>query len=319
MASPVNSGDFVANAIARGSQGYPMSMDDVVWLRVAPPRLVQQRTGSYYVWSRAESQRIQHDGARASDGVAKQSKMSFATATYSCEHISDRMFVSGDEVKDSASVYSPREVYGAQVMSNVLRIGERRFDTDFFTTSVWGTDNTLSGSDQWNATGGGDPREAIRAGCEAIRQNLGTKPQRLVGVTTAEVASILAIHPAFEDLSGFMARGAEVKSMDVIAAALGLDEILVSHGAQNTAVEGATASQADLLDADNFLILAVNPNPFDFSQPTALATMVSSPLNVRFYSDDAHLPGSFFAEADIDFDTVLVANELGYLIADCLA
>ena len=45
---------------------------------------------------------------------------------------------------------------------------ERKFVSDVFTTGVWGTDRTLSGTDQWSDFVNSDPRDDVETAKEAI-------------------------------------------------------------------------------------------------------------------------------------------------------
>jgi len=316
----IHQGSFVKNAISQGAQGYALDLGSVVSMEAFPTRPTQgKREGSYYVFTRADMQRIQHDGRRAADGYAKGTEYGLGTDTYACEHISSRHLVTADEVASAGGIYDAKALYSAAEANMVLRIMEDRWATEFFTTGVWtatGSDSTPSTG--WNATLAGSPRADIRQARDAIRAVLGREPMHLIGICGATAFSHLEMHPELVDWGGVanaqgdIAKNALFNSREQVAAKLGLDAIYVSNANKVTSREGAgSETRADIV-GDGFLVLHVNPAPFDLQKPTAACTFVNKPLYTRTYTDDGLLEGSFYVEADIDLDFELVAAELGF-------
>lgn len=134
------------------------------------------------------------------------------------------------------------------LMRKLLIRKERAWASDFFTSSVWTTDQTGvdSGSPSTNQFSRWDradstPIEDIREGKRGVHQLTGQMPNKLV--LGREVYDALLDHP---DIVGRLDRGQTVGPAMVkkesLAALFELDEILVMDGLYNSAKEGQTAS-----------------------------------------------------------------------------
>lgn len=313
-----------ANHIARGAQAYFTSPNSTVWHRVGPIRSdVTDLTGRITVFSKADTLKQQHDGLRAADGKAKQSAFGASTSTYACQHYADAHFCDADTAKSHQNVgVDPRFLYGSYVMGNLHRIIEKKWRQALFVTGKWTNTDTLSGTNQWNSSTGGDPRGEARDAKTAIRRLLGGHDDqvRYVGVCNAPVFDCLKTHPGLDNIGGLQAATPRDYSIMEVARWLGLDDIIVGGASENTAMLGQTASYSDVL-ADSFLVCVVPQNAMDVRQPTSMLTVVPDGTQMApvFSEVPQTLKGSFHVEVDICLDFMLVDADLGYLYLDCLA
>jgi len=118
--------------------------------------------------------------------------------------------------------------------------------SQYFTTSVWGTDVTPS--TLWSASGS-TPIDDVQTGINTVLTNTGYLANTLV--MSYAVFSILRNHTDLVDR--FKYTSSESVTADMMAAVLGVDRILVMRGIKNTAAEGASASYAQIGDKDALL------------------------------------------------------------------
>jgi len=104
---------------------------------------------------------------------------------------------------------------------------------------------TLSSSSQWSHASG-DPLANIDTASTSIRQSTGVSSSELTLLCGAEVWNALRKNDALLDAFKYTTSGATFLAENQVAAALNIKNILVGRGVQNTANEGATATNADI-------------------------------------------------------------------------
>src|SRR3972149_4666514 len=74
---------------------------------------------------------------------------------------------------------------------------EVQFVADFFKTTVWGTDSTLSGTAQWSDYANSDPIDDVKVAKQTVLKNTGQEPNLIV--VGREVYDKLRDHPLILD------------------------------------------------------------------------------------------------------------------------
>jgi hypothetical protein len=218
---------------------------------------------------------------------------------------------------------------GAETLAMRLMIHrEEQFATNFFSTGVWGTDNTLSGTSQWSDYTNSTPIQDVTAARRAVQlASGGFKPNTMV--VGKEVRDKLINHP---DILARLNGGATVTNTALITDAklaeiFEVENFYVMEAVKNSSVEGVAESNA-FIGGKNAL-LAHTPSTAGLMSPAAGLTFAWNNLEgvnnlgitVESFSDDA-LKRQQIAEmiqVKMSYDMKVVGADLGYLFAAAVA
>jgi hypothetical protein len=218
---------------------------------------------------------------------------------------------------------------GAETLAMRLMIHrEEQFATNFFSTGVWGTDNTLSGTSQWSDYTNSTPIQDVTAARRVVQlASGGFKPNTMV--VGKEVRDKLINHP---DILARLNGGATVTNTALITDAklaeiFEVENFYVMEAVKNSSVEGVAESNA-FIGGKNAL-LAYTPSTAGLMSPAAGLTFAWNNLEgvnnlgitVESFSDDA-LKRQQIAEmiqVKMSYDMKVVGADLGYLFAAAVA
>lgn len=137
---------------------------------------------------------------------------------------------------------------------------EKDWASRYFTTGVWTGSSTgadITPATKWSAAGS-TPIEDIRVQKTAIKTKTGYRPNTLV--LGDQVWAILQDHPEFTDRIKYTERG--IVGLDLVAAVLELDQVVVAGAIENAALEGATADVMQfVMNSKSALLCYSNPRP----------------------------------------------------------
>jgi len=147
----------------------------------------------------------------------------------------------GYEVPDEARMNTDSpfnlERDGVEFVTDKLQLKrENKFATDFFTTSVWGSDKT-GGTDftKWSSYGSSQPLVDLTGYSDDIEASIATEPTKLV--IGKQVWVKLKWHPNIIDLIKYTQRG--VVSVDLFTSLLdGINSTLIGRSILTTTKEG---------------------------------------------------------------------------------
>lgn len=256
-------------------------------------------------WFRDEAE------VRAAGAEFPRGGYAISTATYSTDQYAFEKAVP-DEVRMNADNPLAPDTEATLFVAERLRLKEeRQFAADFFTTSVWGTDKTLSGTSQWSDGANSDPVGDIDTGKSTIAQNTGRDPNVLV--MGRQVFDQLRQHPDILDRIKYVQKG--ITTIDVLASVFGVEQILVGNAIRNTAAEGVTFS-GSFIWGKNALLLYV-PASAGLMVPSAGYTFVWEDMRIETYRDER--VRSDVVRGLLSFDQKLVGKDLGYFVSAAVA
>ena len=141
-----------------------------------------------------------------------------------------------DEVRENEDSVMQSDRRAVEFVSDKLMLQrERKFVTDFFTTSVWGTDKT-GGSDftVWSNYAGSSPLTDFEGWMETVEGKIAKTPvQFTIG---REVWTQLKWHPDVVDSIKYTQKG--LASVDLVASLFGIGKILIGKSLVTTDKEG---------------------------------------------------------------------------------
>lgn len=298
------------------SVAYIQNTENFVASKVFPDVPVQKQTDKYYTYTKADWFR---DEAvlRADSTESEGSGYGISTAAYSCDVYAFHKDI-GDKVRKNADAGIDLDRDATEfVTQRLLLRKEIQWVTEFFTTSVWGTD--LTPTNLWSDFSASDPIEDIETGKETILKNTGFAPNTLV--LGYQAWRKLKNHPDFIDRVKYTS--AANMTPDIIARMLEVDRVIISKGIKNTANEGATAAYG-FTHGKHALLCYVAPSPglltpsagYTFSWSGVSAGMGS---NVGISRMEMPLKKAVRVEGEIAWDNKVVGSDLGYFFNGAVA
>lgn len=286
------------------------------WDEIAPPVEMAERSGTYFTWTRDYWFRREAGAQRAPSVGYTRLGTGVSTSTYKADEYGFEELV-WDPIRAASQTAEDLDVIAVQHLTEMIQIElEKQVAAAGFVSGVWGTDNTLSGTNQWSDYANSDPIANADVAKRTIRRNTGTEPNYLaVGALTWET---LKEHPLILDKYKHTQTG--ILTEDLVAAALGMPSLTVMKSVENTAAEGQTFVGADIW-TDNALFFNRTPSP-GLMVPNGAYTFVwnekgNMPWAVQQYREEQQ-------RADVHrifthFDVKITASQYGYLFLDTKA
>jgi len=274
---------------------------------------VTKQSDKYYIWTKDFWFR-NYVQARTPGDLYPEGGLELSNTSFFCD-IFNLAFPLNDEDVQNADEVLELETTGAEWLADQFMLNrESKIVADFFTTSVWGTDNTLAGTDQWSDFAFSDPEADIRTAMQTVQKNTGAKVNLMT--VGAEVRDKLAEHPLL--LEKFKYTNTAILDDAQIAQGLKIPQLLVGEAVDNSAQEGATFV-GEYMWGKNAL-LTVRPLRAGRRVPSAGYTFMwdmgngeGLPIqlqNIREDNRDRNL-----LKAKHAFDQKAVATDLGYFFS----
>lgn len=315
FAQPTSSNVRPVNSVLTGmSIGF--SNSHFIADEVAPPVRVDGPTGSFFIWTRDYWFRRQSGSQRAPEGEYLQVGYGVTTATFETrergfEKLTGRVTQQASQTPESLLQQDVR------FLTNLMQLEvEKDVAAAAFTSGVWGTDVTLSGTGQWSDYANSNPIADIETGKRTIRRNTGASdPVLIIGALVWEK---LKEHPLL--LEKYKHSGAGVLTQELVAKALGVKKLVVGEAVENTAAEGAAFSSADIW-TDSALLLAQTPGG-GVSVPNGAYRLVwpesgAFPWGVEQYYWEPRR--SDVTRIFSHWETKVTSSQHGYMVLDTVA
>ena len=307
---------------------YAQSQENFIADKVFPTVGVSKQSDKYYIYDRANMNRTGDVAKLAPRTEVNRIGMTLSTSSYFADVYGLGMDFDEQTLANEDAMLDIRSA-GAETLAMRLMIHrEEQFATNFFSTGVWGTDNTLSGTDQWSDYTNSTPIQDVTAARRVVQlASGGFKPNTMV--VGKEVRDKLINHP---DILARLNGGATVTNTALITDAklaeiFEVENFYVMEAVKNSSVEGVAESNA-FIGGKNAL-LAHTPSTAGLMSPAAGLTFAWNNLEgvnnlgitVESFSDDA-LKRQQIAEmiqVKMSYDMKVVGADLGYLFAAAVA
>ena len=317
---PTSSDVHVDQVLNNISTAYIQKQEHFIASKVFPIVNVNKQSDKYYTFPKAAW--FRDDVQRRADGTESAGTgYTLSTDSYYCDVWALHKDIGHLTLANFDSPVDPMSGATRFLTQQFLQRMERQWVTDFFGTSIWGTDVTLSGANQWSDETGSNPIEDIETGKETILKNTGFMPNTLV--IGYQVFRKLKNHPDIVDRMKYTS-SANI-TVEILARMLEVERLLVARAIKNTANEGATATM-DFTHGKSALLMYVNPSPgllepsagytFSWNQPRDNSGAASPVVLSRWYNDDRK---AWRVEGEASWDNKIVATDLGYFIASAVA
>jgi hypothetical protein len=320
-------GDVHVDTLLTGiSVAYANTADKFVADTVFPRVPVQQRSGKYATYSKADFLRDEMK-YRAPGSISAGGGFRTSTSNYFAEVFAYHVDVDDQTVANATVPFEPVRDATQYITQKELIKREVAWCANFFTTSVWtggkktaGTNGDLvAGTDftKWNDASS-TPIEDVQNQAAEIEAATGILPNTLV--INRRVAMALRNHPDLVDRIKYT-QGQPVGE-DIIARLLGVDRVLVAAGVKNAAQEGLSNS-SDFIAGNNALLVYAAQSP-SLMNPSGGYTFVWSGYTgsqdgrrIKRFRMEEYAADRIEIEAS--WDQRVVAGDVGAFFSGCVA
>jgi hypothetical protein len=155
------------------------------------------------------------------------------STTYFCDNYAIAKDIADEIRENTDSPFDPDMETTMLVTDRLLMRREIAFATDFFTTSVWGTDKSLTAA-KWSDYALSNPIGDVETGKDAIHSVTAKEANLLL--MGRQVWTQTKHHPDFIERIKYTQRG--VLTTDIVASILEVPRLVVGRAIKNTAMEG---------------------------------------------------------------------------------
>jgi len=300
---------------------YRQASDSYVFDKVFPVIQVAKKTDRYNIWTKDDWFR---DEAKPRTGNAESAGSGYntSTTTYSCDVYAFHKDVDYQSRASADAIFNLEREAAEFVTDRLLLRQERQWVTDFFGSSIWGTDNTPT--NLWSDFTASDPAADVDTAKRTILLNTGKEPNTFVlGYDTYRR---LRRHPDIKAHFGLPLGAAQNVNESQLAQFFGFDRVLVAKAVVNTANEGATGSYS-FTAGSHALVCYVAPTVGPMTA-TAGVTFAWSGLEGAGYGNEIGISSIDLRpsgkkvdriEGECAWDNRVVASDLGYFFASVVA
>jgi len=233
--------------------------NEFVGERLAPAVSVRKQSDKYYIFGR-EAWGLPVGGDLRAPGTpaSEVPGLTLSLDTYFCQEHALKIAVTPEEQENADSPLQPT-ADGTGLVTQQLLLGRELAIKNLVTTTgnfASGYSTTLSGTAQWSDYNNSDPIGDWRTGVRKIHAGLFMEPN--TAIIPYQVLSILEDHPDFIERIKYSERG--ILTADIIAAVLGIANVIVPGVGFNSANPGQTATLGYLWGKD-VLMAYVPPRP----------------------------------------------------------
>lgn len=280
---------------------------------VFPVVPVRHQGNRYYVynrdnWFRAQAEKRGVSRESAGSGFTVDNTPTYFADVYAFHKDVD------DQIRANQDAVIDLDRDATEFVTRDLKLKkELTWAAKFFTTGVWtgsttGTD--ITPGILWDA-GGSNPIEDIRAQLLSTKRRTGFRASKVV--MGEEVWNVLQDHPDF--LSRIQYTQTAIVTTGLLAAVLGVDDVMIAGAVQNTAIEGA-AEDMQFIFGKNLLVVYAPPRAglmtpsggYTFAWTGLFGAGALGTRIMRFRME--HLK-SDRVEGEMSYDQKVVASEMG--------
>lgn len=317
MSQPTQA-DIIDPVLTQLAQVYMQDQKNFVADKIAPSVKVNNQAGKFY---KVAKDLVFADEAkrRAPATESAGSGYTLSNDSYHCDVWAIHQDVDHQLKAQAASPFEWSQMAMQQVAHKMLLRREALMIEAAFGTSIWDTDNTLSGSNQWD-----DSTSAVMSQIDTAKETImastGREPNTLV--LDYRVYNALRQHPEIRARLGTTSdRPLDADAMD-IARVLGVANVHVLKAVKNSSVEGATASMSFV--GGKHALLCYIPETPSMLAPSALYTFEWANLNPGFGGiamssfEMPHLKATRI-EGELAIDIKVTGSDLGYFFASAVS
>jgi len=289
--------------------------ENFLWEQMAPIWEIGEKSGTFATIDREFWFRQQAGANRAPEGPYLRTGYGITSATVETTEVGFEK-VLGDVTQSSNQWGDDLETLDVSFLTNLMQLEiEKQVASQLFITGVWGTSNTLTGTNQWSDFANSDPIADSDTAKRTIKRDTGASVTKVfIGLLGWEK---LKEHPLLLDKYKHTQTG--ILTEELVAAALGVPEIVVGDSVENTADENQVYVGADIW-TDSALFQVVNPPALQVAA-SAYTVMWNEKGNIPWAVDSYREEGrrSNVNRVFTHLKPTIVSSVHGYLFLDLVA
>lgn len=316
MSQPTTSQVHINQPLTNISVAYMQDANEFIADKIFPRVPVSKKSDSYFTYDKeAFARAIAADRSGASESLGGGWNQS--TATYSCRQKSFHHDVPSDVVANTDAPLDAFRDATDFVTRAMLLKRESDFAAAFFAASIWTTEATVSGTDQWSDYDDSDPYTQIQDYIRTVQKLVLVKPNKmLIGPT---VFDKLKNHPDLKDRYKYTT--ADSLTIAMLSQTLGI-EVVVGEAVGVTNVEGQTTT-LDFMFGKKALLIYANPRP-SLLMPSGGYNFTWNAYGNGFGAridkfPMRHLNNAQRVEGDMAYDMKVVAPDAGVFLNSVIA
>lgn len=242
--------------------------------RAFPEVPVDKQSDKYHTWERGDFFRDEAEEV-GPQGKTPMMNLRKSNDQYDCKVYGIGGFVSEQDLANQDVAVDKRAAITRATITKLLIKREKQWVTNFFTTGKWFGSTKVGGGDlvggvdftQFSTLATSDPISVIRPQIHKLAQ-LGIDPMDLVLTMGPDVWQWIVDHPDF--LGRYEQVQAAILNEALVAAVLGIREVVVPWGSETTSREGVADASTTLgFIVGKHMLLSYSPRAPSIDQPSA--------------------------------------------------
>lgn len=263
----------------------------------------------------------ERETARAPGTGYARGNWNFQPATYACQEHGAEEPIDDRERQMYADYFDAELIATRRAMSAVMVNAEKRVAAAVFNASTWtGSSLTTGVSTEWSTADSATPIADVHGAKQKVYDNSGLMAN--AAIMTWKVFENLRICDDITSLvkyQNYMDARSGKMSMEGVAAALGVERLIIAGGVKNTANEGKAASLSPIWDDEYCMVCRVATSN-DFREPCIGRTFHwagdGSQMDGRVESYREEQTRSDIVRVRHDVDEVNLYTEAGHLLSN---
>jgi len=254
--------------IAGSLETFDMSRrDGFIATEVLPAFEVATKNGTFGKFA-LEQMLKEVDVTRAPGAGYSRDTAKFTTDTYACQEYGAEEVVDNLQANMYRNFFDAEVVLGKRAMRKLLVAMEKRVAALIFNTTTWtGSSLTTAVSTQWATVATATPVADVSAAKKKVFASSGMWPNALIinANTLENLRNCVSIIDRLK-YNGIVDVRPSAITAQAIAAALGVDRVIVAGQPRNTATEGQTAAMG-MIWSDSYAMVARISESQDITEP----------------------------------------------------
>lgn len=294
--------------------------------RVFPEVPVEKQSDRFFVWDENDFFRDEAE-EKTANSKAPLINLRLSNTTYFAKEYILGGLVSESDLANQDAAVNKDEATTRALMNKMMIKREKVFLANFFTTGKWTGSTTaadlVGGTDfqQWDNYAASNPVTDIRAQVVYLSR-LGVDPMSMKLTVGVQVFQKLLDHPRF--LERYEQVQASILNEQLMAAVLGIGEVVVAYAAETTTAEGAATGTVSFILGKNAL-LTYSPPAVSKEEPSAGYTFNWSGLigsgqdGIRIRRWFQNDPAGWMIVSDAAYDLKQTSAKLGVFFSAAVA
>jgi hypothetical protein len=254
MPSPDINDAHVDQLLTIFSHAYTQEAENYIADKVFPVIPVTKKSAKIGIYTKADWF-MDDAGLRAPATESTETGYATEFDDYNCENYAVHKKVPDEVRENTDEPFNPDLSATSIVTDRLLMKREVKFSTDFIKTSFWGTSTDLVAA-PWDDYGLSNPIIDVDTARDVVHST--TAREVNTGVMGRKVITALRNHPDLIEKIKYTQRG--VLTIDLIAALLNINRLLIGNAIYNTAKKGQAASYSYIV-GNSVLLMYVTPRP----------------------------------------------------------